>query len=276
MIVDTHTHLRTAIEGLETGGRKNIYGVAALGIQAYLKAYDDNGVDACWVFPLESFRTDSYTRAEIESLAKACRPYPHRLFPFASLNPAWPEDLIRETIEHAVVDLNFYGLKFVPICQGVSLANPGMDVVADVATRLNIPVFFHDGSPEYCSAIQVAYYARKFPELRVVSGHGGLREFWPDHIDAVKELPNLYICLSGPTQWGIQTFYDELGPDRIMFGSDGGIGSPAITTAYLRRIDRMKAPEEDKRKILGTTAMRFLFGDSWEQVIAEKKQSVGS
>ena len=51
------------------------------------------------------------------------------------------------------------------------------------------------------------------------------------------------------------------------------IGSPAITTAYLRRIDRLKAPEVDKRKILGTTAMRFLFGDSWKQVIAEKRAS---
>ena len=270
MIVDAHTHMRVPIGGLEAGGRKNIYGVADLGIEAYLEAFDENGVDACWVFPVESFRTDSLALAEIEGLAAVCEPYPHRLFPFVSVNPAWPEDAIRETIEHAVHNLKVYGLKFVPICQGVSLANPGMDVVADVATRLNVPVFLHDGSPEYCSAIQVAYYARQFPDLRVVSGHGGLREYWPDHIDAVKALPNLSICLSGPTQWGIQALYDELGPDRIMFGSDGGIGSPAITTAYLRRIDRLTAPQEDKRKILGITAMRFLFGDSWEQVIAEK------
>ncbi|MDP6775876.1 MAG: amidohydrolase family protein [Candidatus Latescibacteria bacterium] len=267
MIVDSHTHMRAPIQGLEAGGRRNIYGVLDLGIEAYLKAFDEVGVDACWVFPLESFRTDSLALAEIEGLAAACRPYPHRLFPFVSVNPAWPEVSIRETVEHAVRDLQVHGLKFVPICQGVSLANPGMDVVAEVASRLNVPVFLHDGSPEYCSAIQVAYYARKYPDLRVVSGHGGLREYWPDHIDAVKELPNLYICLSGPTQWGIQTLYDELGPDRLMFGSDGGIGSPVITAAYLRRIDRLQAPEEDKRKILGTNAMRFLFGDDWEKAL---------
>jgi uncharacterized protein len=276
MIVDSHTHMRVPIEGLETDGRKNIYGVANLDVEDYLKAYDGNGVDACWVFPVESFRSDTIIRSENESIVAACAPYPHRLFPFATVNPSWPEGMIRDTIEHAVCDLNTYGLKFVPICQGVSLANPGMDVVADVAARLNVPVFTHDGSPEYCSAVQVAYFARKYPELRVVSGHGGLREFWPDYIDAVKQLPNLTICLSGPTQWGIQMLYDELGPSRLMFGSDGGIGSPAITTAYLRRIDRLKAPEEDRRQILGSTAMRFLFGDTWEQTISEKRASVKS
>ncbi len=276
MIVDSHTHMRVAIEGLETDERKNIYGVANLDIDGYLKAYDDNGVAACWVFPVESFRSDTITRAENEGLAAACAAYPTRLFPFASVNPSWSEGLIRETIEHAVCELNACGLKFVPICQGVSLANPGMDVVAEVATRLNVPVFTHDGSPEYCSAIQVACFARRYPELRVVSGHGGLREYWPDLIDAMKQLPNLHICLSGPTQWGIQTLYDELGPDRLMFGSDGGIGSPAITTAYLRRIDRLQAPEEDRRKILGITAMRFLFGGSWEEAIREKSASTKS
>jgi len=274
MIVDSHTHLRVPIEGLEQERRKNIYGVADETIEEYLRGFDGNGVDACWVFPLEGFRADAFVRPEMESTAAVCGQHPHRLFPFATIPPAWPERMIRETIERAIGELEFYGLKFVSICQGVSLANPGMDLIAEEAIRFDVPVFLHDGSPEYCSAIQVAYYARKHPELRVVSGHGGLREFWPEFADAVRELPNLHVCLSGPTQWGIQKLYDELGPDRLMFGSDGGIGTHAITTAYLRRIERLKASEEDKRKILGTNAMRFLFGDAWAQAIAEKKAQV--
>lgn len=197
-------------------------------------------------------------------------PHPHRLFPFATVPLMWPEKRVREMIERALGELGFYGLKFVSICQGVSLATPSMDLIAREAIRFGVPVFLHDGSPEYCSAIQVVYYARKYPELRVVSGHGGLREFWPEYIDGVRELPNLQVCLSGPTQWGIQTLYDELGPDRLMFGSDGGIGSHAITRAYLRRLARLEAPEDDKRKIMGISGMRFLFGEDWEKVIAEK------
>ncbi|MBN1293168.1 MAG: amidohydrolase family protein [Candidatus Latescibacteria bacterium] len=83
----------------------------------------------------------------------------------------------------------------------------------------------------------------------------------PKIIDAAKELPNFYVCLSGPTQWGIQALYNTLGPEKLMFGSDSGIGNAAITTAYLRRIDRLKAPQEHKDMILGLNAKRFLFGD---------------
>jgi predicted TIM-barrel fold metal-dependent hydrolase len=271
MIVDTHTHLRAPIQGIAQEGRKNIYGVADETIDEYLKGFDENGVDACWVFPLEGFRADAFAREEMESLARVCEPYPHRLFPFATIPPMWPEKRVCEMVERAVGELGFYGLKFVSICQGVSLANPSMERIAREAVRFGVPVFLHDGSPEYCSAIQVIYYARKYPELRVVSGHGGLREFWSEYIDGVRELPNLQICLSGPTQWGIQKLYDELGPDRLMFGSDGGIGSQAITRAYVRRLARLKAPEDDKRKIMGISGMRFLFGEDWEEVIAEKR-----
>ena len=274
MIVDTHTHLRAPIEGVAQDGRKNIYGVADERIDEYLEGFEENGVEACWVFPLEGYRADTYAWDEMESLARVCGPYPHRLFPFATIPPMWPEKKVCEMTERALGELGFYGLKFVNICQGVSLANPSMDRIAREAIRFGGPVFLHDGSPEYCSAIQVVYYARKHPELRVVSGHGGLREFWPEFIDGVRELPNLQICLSGPTQWGIQKLYDELGPDRLMFGSDGGIGSHAITRAYLRRLARLKAPEEDRRKIMGITGMRFLLGEDWEKVIAEKKNAV--
>jgi len=270
MIVDSHTHLRVPIEGMEEEGHRNIYGVADEMIDAYLEGYDGNGVDACWVFPLAGYRSDRFAMAEMASLAQVCGRYPQRLFPFATIPPGWPERMIREAIEQAIGEYGLYGLKFVPICQGVSLANPSMDLIAAEAVRFGVPVFLHDGSPEYCSAIQVAYYARKHPELCVVGGHGGLREFWPDYVDAVRELPNLHVCLSGPTQWGIQQLYDELGPHRLMFGSDGGIGSPAITAAYLRRIEGLRAPEEDKRLILGVNAMRLLLGDAWKQALHDK------
>jgi predicted TIM-barrel fold metal-dependent hydrolase len=134
----------------------------------------------------------------------------------------------------------------------------GMDIVAEEAIDLDLPVTSHDGSPEYCSAIQIAYFARKYPNLRVISAHGGLRELWPDLIDAARELPNLWICLSGPTQWAIQTLYDRLGPGKLLFGSDGGLGHPAITTAYLRRIERLNAPKKHKEMILGGNALNFI------------------
>lgn len=256
MIIDAHTHIGLEIEGFVE--KNNIYGVKTTSADKYLEDYEALGVKACFAFASHSFRLDSLCRAENEALSRFNRQNPDRIYAWGTVSPALEEQKLRTEIRYAIKELGLFGLKFVPICQGVSLANPGFDIIAEEAIDLDVPVTTHDGSPEYCSAIQVAYYARKYPKLRVLSAHGGLRELWPDYIDAARELPNLYICLSGPTQWGIQSLYDALGPEKLLFGSDGGCGPASITSAYLRRIDQMDAPEEHKRMILGENALRFI------------------
>ncbi len=260
MIVESHSHISLDLGGTESASTH--YGMEPDSIDAYLRAYDQNKVDACYVFGLRSFWDSAFIQRENTELAKLRKQYPRRLFPWGCVNPSWPEQEVRAEIRRMANDLGLYGIKLVPICQGFPISGSGMDVVAEEAIRYHLPIFFHDGSPEYCSAVQVAYYARKYPELRVVSGHGGLREHWPDLIPAVRELPNLWVCLSGPTQWGIQTLYDELGPEKLLFGSDGGLGHPSVIKAYLRRVERLQAPEEHKKMILGDNAMQLLFGDA--------------
>ena len=258
MIVETHSHIGLPIEGPERGVASN-YGKSMEGVEQYLATYDANGVDKCWVFGGWGWRDCSLIRKENSALAALGKDYANRLFPWGTVNPHWREKELRGEIER-MAGMGLWGIKLVPLIQGSAITAPGMSVIAEEAIRRGLPVFFHDGSPEYCSAIQVAYYARKFPELKVVSGHGGLRELWPDLIPAVREVSNLWVCLSGPTQWGIQRLYDELGPEKLMFGSDGGLGHPAVVRAYLRRIERLRAPRAHKDMILGLNAMRFLSG----------------
>ena len=260
MIIESHSHVR-----LDLGGPESLcmdYGMPPDSIDDYLEAYDQNNVDACYVFGLFGFWDSALIQKENTELARLGKEYPHRLFPWGSVNPSWPEEKLRTEIRRMANDLGLHGIKLIPLCQGFPISSRGMDIVAEEAICQGLPIFFHDGSPEYCSAIQVAYFARKYPELKVVSGHGGLREHWPDLIPAVRELPNLWVCLSGPPQWGIQSLYNELGPKKLLFGSDGGLGHPAVIKAYIRRVERLQAPEEHKRMIWGENAMRLLFGDT--------------
>jgi len=258
MIIDAHTHIFIQ-HPFPDNEASSFYpgGIKRDSLKDYLESFDYNGVDACYVFPplytLES-RFEFYN----EELAKIAAMRPDRLYPWAIVCPTWPEKKLRSEMRRAVKELGMYGFKFVPIMQGFSLQSIGMHIVAEEAIDMGVPVVFHDGSPQYCSAIQVAHYARKYPGLKVLSGHGGLREMWSEFIQSAKELPNLYICLSGPPQWGMQQLYNELGPEKLLFGSDGGTGHPAGITAYLRRIRKMDVPEEHKKMILGTNALRFL------------------
>lgn len=257
MIIDAHSHVNIAISEMEASSHSS-YGIEIDDLELYLASYDRNGVDACFVFMTEAFSIESRMPAYNNELARYRDRYPERLYPWGTVQPSWPEKKLRLEIRRIKKELGLCGLKFVPIIQGVPISSRGMDIVAEEATDLELPVTFHDGSPEYCSAIQVAYFARKYPGVRVLSAHGGLRELWPDFINSVKELANLWLCLSGPTQWGIQKLYDELGPEKLLFGSDGGIGHPAVTTAYIRRVMAMDAPEEHKKMIMGENAVRFL------------------
>jgi predicted TIM-barrel fold metal-dependent hydrolase len=256
MIIDAHTHLEPLAD--YRGKAHHSYGTANVDVETYLRQMDENGVDAGIAFMRMGLRLESRTSESNDGLARARDRAPDRIYPWGSVHPAWPEKELRGEIRRIARVHGFGGLKFVLIVQGYPLSAEGMDIVAEEAIDLGLPVTLHDGSPEYCSAIQTVYYARKYPQLKVVSAHGGLRELWPDFLDAVGELPNLWLCLSGPTQWAIQTLYDKLGPNRLLFGSDGGLGHPAITRAYLRRIDRLNAPERHKKMILGGNAMSFI------------------
>ena len=256
MIIDAHSHL----EPLEEFSRQPAinYGMPVATFETYLADYQACGIDACFTFGNKALWLESLMPASNDGLARLRDKAPERIIPWGTVHPAWPEKKLRAEIRRTVKELDLVGLKLLPLVHGYPLTGIGMDIVAEEAIDLDIPVVFHDGSPEYCSAIQIAYYARKFPELQVLSGHGGLRELWPDFIDAAKELPNLWICLSGPTQLGIQRLYDELGPEKLLFGSDGGLGHRAVTTSYLRRIEHLDAPKEHKEMILGKNALRLI------------------
>jgi len=134
----------------------------------------------------------------------------------------------------------------------------GMNIIPEECISLRVPVTVHDRSPPYCSALQVVYFARAFPELRVLSAHGGMREQWREVITPAKELSNYWICLSGLTQQGMQALFDELGADKLLFGSDGGSMHRAVTANYLRQVRSLAAPQEEIDKILGLNALRLL------------------
>ena len=86
-----------------------------------------------------------------------------RIFPWGTVHPAWPEGKIREEVARIAEVYGFCGLKFSLIVQGYPLLGPGMDRVAEAAIEHGLPITLHDGSPEYCSAIQTAYFAPAAP-----------------------------------------------------------------------------------------------------------------
>jgi len=251
MIVDAHTHVG---DDPYAGQQKGPESASAA--DRYVAVMQAAGVDRGFAFTSWGLRGD--TELSNDNMARARDQHPEVILPWGVVDPRWPESRIRQEMRRCVEELGFHGFKFHPWVQGFSLMAAGMDIVAEECIAMDVPVTFHDGSPPYCTALQGVYYARAHPGLRVLSAHAGLREGWRDIVEPAKELDNYWICLSGPTQQGIQTLYDQLGPDKLLFGSDGGSMHPAVVSNCLRRIRALRAPQEDIDKILGLNALQFL------------------
>lgn len=251
MIIDAHTHLGSDIYAGEKTGKSDL-----MAAQRYVQILASVGVDKGFAFTLAGLFTDP--QAGNDDLARARAAFPETIIPWGTVDPYWEEDKLRTEMRRCIHELGFAGFKFHPWIQGFSLTDSGMEIVAEESINMNVPVTFHDGTPVNCTALQVIYYARAHPRLQVLSAHAGLREGWRDVIAPAKELENYWLCLCGPTQQGIQALYDNLGAERLLFGSDGGAFHPATTADYLRRIRALKAPPEDIEKMLGLNAMRLI------------------
>ena len=251
IIVDAHTHLGNDIYA---GQWSEEAGDAAA--DEYARIMRMAGVHKGFTFTLSGLTADPVVGND--ELARARDRYPDLMLPWGTVDPYWPGAKIRHEMRRCIQELKFYGFKLHPWLQGFSLMVPGMEVVAEECAAMNVPVVFHDGTAFYCTPLQVAYFARSHPKVTVLSGHGGLAELWPDVIAPAKELPNYHVVLNGPVQQGMQQIYDEVGPDKLLFGSDGGSFHPVMTTWYLGRARALRLPPEDLEKILGLYALRLL------------------
>jgi predicted TIM-barrel fold metal-dependent hydrolase len=79
----------------------------------------------------------------------------------------------------------------------------------------------------------LAALARRHPQARLIMGHMGYADFWYDGPVAAamaenKRLPNLWLQPAGSPPITIRMALQGAGPDRLLFGTDGGSISIAV------------------------------------------------
>ncbi|MCZ8516042.1 amidohydrolase family protein [Paenibacillus filicis] len=245
MIIDFHTHL--------LGG--NAFNLGLKKGHEAIQVMDRYAVDKAVIFTVDGFwgdYIDDNTYMYTQSQA-----YPDRLFPFATINPRDGKRGLLE-LKRCLPDLQMRGIKFHPWLQGFSPLESFMDDIAKVAIEYDVPILFHDGTPPYTSPLQIALLAAKFPELKVVLGHAGLMDLWPEAIVAANRHPNVYLNFSGGTPYKIyEKIIGMTDIDKIVFGSDV-FGDDYVLPYQLGKIGKLAIDDESKRKILGENAMRLL------------------
>jgi predicted TIM-barrel fold metal-dependent hydrolase len=129
--------------------------------------------------------------------------------------------------------------------------------------ELGLPVIFHGGragiEPEYAHQFTlIRHYEgafRAFPEVQFVLGHAGARDV-EDAIALAARYPNVCFGIHGQGVTMLGRLLDEVGPERLLFGSDWPFYHLAATLAKVLLVTEGR-PDE-RYALLRGNAVRIL------------------
>lgn len=246
MIIDSHTHLMEEPFQYLNGMR----------LDDFIDLLDHATIDTAVLFTLTGLIRDF--REHNDRLATAVARYPERLVGLGSVNPWYGEEAHAE-IRRCFTELGFRGLKLHPWFTGFLVNSPIMDPICELAAEYGKPIFFHTGTPPGSAPLQVGVLAERHPNVVFVLAHLGLPDLWTEAVAAAKRNPNLYLETAGAHSLSIVKAVENVGADRVLYGSDAPFGGPQNVLFQRDKLLMLDLSEEALGKIMGQNAKR-IFG----------------
>lgn len=185
--------------------------------ETLLRSMDELGIDRAVLVPADQHI--AVDNAEGNDLVlRAVQRWPERFWGFATVNPWYGRRAVAEL--RRAVAAGLMGLKLHPILQGFLLCDPLVHPVVEAAIELDVPIFFHTGTPINALPLQLSELALCYPEGRFVMGHLGNPDFWLDTPTALSQAPNVWGELSPNLPAAVTRVVDAGFADRLVFGSD--------------------------------------------------------
>lgn len=242
-----------------------------------------------WVAETEKYGIEKLvfvTSGGDDRAAQLWRRDPDRFIAFATSDDPFAPGAA-EKFERAVVDGGLRGLKIIAPELGTRIDDRSAYPVWEVAERHGVPVLVHFGHVgsgggtahnDFIEPKHLEPVTKDFPGVDFVIPHFGVQ-----HVQQLLFLswasPNVYTDTSGSNQWIswmpyeltlkdlFRRFYETVGPERIIFGSDSSWFPRGYAYRYLA--DQLRIgidlgwPEEHLRLVFGGNAARLL-GVEWE------------
>ena len=158
--------------------------------------------------------------------------YPEKIIPFVHIDPRRPG--AKEFVKKSFEEWGARGLKMHPGSGFNPEEKETLELIGTIADY-GLPVIIHTGpsvpptSSRFCDPIYLDRMLLKFPELNIIAAHLGYG-YRTQLLSLGKNRPNLYADFAA---WqhsaandydefakAIKTAVDELGPERVLFGTD--------------------------------------------------------
>jgi len=222
-----------------------------------------------------------------ETLAKAVKRHPDRFTGLAH-HPIWEPGVLDE-YRRAVEDYGLVGYKVLGPRVPISFDDPSLIPLWEYAAEHRLPFLIHFGilghaggvvSGPNMSPLVIANVAKAYPEIPFIIPHFGC-SYMHDLLQLAWAVPNVYVDTSGSNQWmrwlpypmdletAFRKYYELLGPEHIVFGSDSSWFSRGFSHRYLqdqvRACRHLNFKQEDMELIFGGNARRlFRLGPAGE------------
>ncbi|MEM1522713.1 MAG: amidohydrolase family protein [Thermofilaceae archaeon] len=185
-----------------------------------------------------------------QHVLEGAKRHPGRILPLYSLNP------LEENCLEMLKELHelFYGVKFHPDYFGIQPSHPLSLSALRQAADLGLPLMLHS----YDGGAEAERVARELPGLTVVAYHmGGVR--WTECLRRLAKLENTLVEISSSlaNPGMVKAAVDELGADRVLFGTDVPYNDPAVSLAKVLEAD---LSEREREGILWRNAERLIGG----------------
>lgn len=229
IIFDAHVHIGNW--NYEWYSDVNIY-TKRDGDHSYKNAFRDDYPDKAILMPTD--------QKDNKSVLKEVELFPSKAFFFAWVDPF--DDNIEAFLDENINDIS--GLKFHSALDRVEdgITHLAYRYFLDYANKHKLPILVHCGRwQETASYKYPLEIAEKYPDLKIICAHlGGDREDLKILAPrAVKErgLKNVWFDISATREWWtIGMAIDEIGADRIIFGSDYPVMHPTMSVASVKAL----------------------------------------
>ncbi|MBI4278224.1 MAG: amidohydrolase [Armatimonadetes bacterium] len=253
IVLDAHTHMGPGL-------RNHSYELPLDLVEAesLVAVMDEAGIDRAVTFaPLlegGEFEDPLYERAN-RVVHEATRRFPGRIIGYCRVNPNFGQQALDE-MKRCREEYGLRGLKLHPDWEffyaNSRVVNPLMERCAEYGW----PVFFHTGYYPLSHPALFLPVAKAFPTVPIIMAHLGYRHT-ADCIVVAHRCPNVYLETSGnSSQVAIQETLKQVGPDRLLFGSDVPYTLAEDVMQKIRTLPGLT--KENEARIMGGNMARIL------------------
>jgi len=244
MIVDAHSHIGRGIRLADP------YDID-ITPETTIRMADVAGIDKTVVFPISYL---DYSQGNME-VAAAVKKYPERLIGFCRISCGnWHEPHRTKELHNLEEALTTLKLKGVKIHEGLDQGFPNRDVV-EVMIKHDVPMIIHQEN----SPLRLEPMIKSYPDLKVIichlGGYPGDYIYSTDTIYLLEKHENVYADTAQALHNRLQEAVDRVGPEKLIFGSDGPWYHPAVEKM---RVEILNVSKSDKEKILGGNILKLL------------------